>query len=360
MSSSTNCDNSNPNTLRPWPLLRGLLAIALVGFLLSRAPLSEIAASFLSAATSPRRVSAALLLVGLALLAGAARWHLLLSAQGVPLRLRETVRYFFYGQFFNTFFPGGCGGDLVRLFLVVRRSPHRKTAAAGTVVLDRLLGLYFYVAAVCVLLGIYELVPVPGLPRGAVVFTAAVILALSLAAVVLPLARPARLRSWLARAGGKSPRRLVRLLYALADSAALYLDKPGAVLGALFLSLLNFALLAGACLSFAHALRLAADQALIVAVFSAATLIGAVPLTPGALGVRETGYVLLLQSAGVSAAGALSLALLMYLAGVLWGLPGAAAFVFYARQSPRALLREARRTLSPRSPDEFSVPGSSA
>ena len=95
-------------------------------------------------------------------------------------------------------------------------------------------------------------------------------------------------------------------------------------------------------------------------VFSAATLIGAVPLTPGALGVRETGYVLLLQSAGVSAAGALSLALLMYLAGVLWGLPGAAAFVFYARQSPRALLREARRTLSPRSPDEFSVPGSSA
>lgn len=343
MSLNTNSSSSRNNAVQ-W--LRAALAVVLIAFLFSRAPRSEIAASFRYALSSPRLVCAALLLVGLSLLTGALRWHILLRSQGIPLSLADTVRAFFCGQFFNAFFPGGCGGDLVRIYLVIRAAPDRKTRAAGTVLLDRLLGIYFYLAAACILVAGFRVLTLPRVPPLLVTIGSWSLLVVSLLAALAVFFYPARIQQLLQLVQTDSPGRWLRLVQSAARSASLYLQQPASLLAALALSLLNFSLLALSCVAFSRALNLAASPLQITSAFTAATLIGALPITPGALGVREGSYVLLLQQAGVSSAGGLSLGLLMYAAGVLWGLPGAAAFVQQSAPSPRRLLDEARRTLS--------------
>jgi glycosyltransferase 2 family protein len=75
------------------------------------------------------------------------RWYFLLRAQDLPVRYRDAVRLGFLGLLFNYVAPGSAGGDLVKALLIAREHPERKTVAAATVLLDRLLGL---IALFCV------------------------------------------------------------------------------------------------------------------------------------------------------------------------------------------------------------------
>lgn len=77
----------------------------------------------------------------LATLLGFLRWYLLVWAQGLPFRLRDSLRIGFIGYFSNFFIPGAVGGDLVKVALLVREQ-RRRTAAVATVVIDRLVGLF--------------------------------------------------------------------------------------------------------------------------------------------------------------------------------------------------------------------------
>ena len=346
MSSSTNYNDCTRSIRRNLPLLRVFLALVLFFLLLYRAPLPRIASAFRTALTSPRILSGGFVLVGLALLTGAMRWHLLLRAQQLGISLSDAIRYFFSGQFFNVFLPGGCGGDLIRMYWVARRFPGRRTSAVGTVVLDRVLGLYFYIAAACLFIGTAG---IPGLPDAALAATrvaAVLLLGASLAVWTLVLVRPTPLQKAFSDPPGSGDEaRGMPLIRALARSASLYLHRPLVILGALALSALNFGLLAVACVCFSHSLNLPISLLRVLAAFAVATLIGALPLTPGAIGLREGTYVLLLQPAGVSASGALALGLLMYFAGALWGLPGALVFATEPTRSPRELAHRARAFL---------------
>ena len=345
MSSSTNYSNCAVSIRSVLLAIRVLLAVALVFALLYRAPFPRIAAAFRTALTSPRMLSAGLLLVGLALLAGAIRWYVLLRAQKLVVSVSDTIRYFFSGQFFNVFLPGGCGGDLIRMYWVVRRSSGSRTRAVGTVILDRVLGLYLYIAAACLFIGLAGVLDLPGVPPPITRVAALSLLGISLAVWIIVLLRPVRFQGAFADSPGTGDARWARLIRALAQSASLYLHRPAALLGALGLSAANFALQASACLCFSHSLNLPASTLQVIAAFAAATLIGAVPVTPGAIGMREGTYVLLLQQAGVSASGALALGLLMYLAGAFWGLPGVLVFVTEPTRSPRELAHRARTVL---------------
>ncbi len=71
------------------------------------------------------------------------RWHLLLRAAQVNITVRESARLHLTGIFFNGFLPGGTGGDLVKGWYLLRdRSRAESAAAIGTLVIDRITGLF--------------------------------------------------------------------------------------------------------------------------------------------------------------------------------------------------------------------------
>ena len=71
----------------------------------------------------------------------ALRWHLLLKAQDLHLTYWNALRLTFVGIFFNTFMPGGTGGDFAKAYYVWDTGSKR-AAAVTTIFLDRVVGLY--------------------------------------------------------------------------------------------------------------------------------------------------------------------------------------------------------------------------
>lgn len=74
------------------------------------------------------------------------RWYRLLSSQknieNSPITRLEIFKLTMMGLFFNFSMPGGVGGDLVKAFFFYRDHRELKVAAATSVVMDRILGLY--------------------------------------------------------------------------------------------------------------------------------------------------------------------------------------------------------------------------
>ncbi|MGL6076952.1 MAG: lysylphosphatidylglycerol synthase transmembrane domain-containing protein [Fimbriiglobus sp.] len=70
------------------------------------------------------------------------RWYLLVRAVDLPFTTWNAIRLGLVGTFYNTFLPGAIGGDFVKAYLIAKGQPGRQAAAASTVVMDRLLGLF--------------------------------------------------------------------------------------------------------------------------------------------------------------------------------------------------------------------------
>ena len=70
-----------------------------------------------------------------------ARWYLLVWAQDFPFRFSDALRLGFIGYLFSYLGPGTAGGDIVKAVMIAREQESRRSIAAATVVLDRILGL---------------------------------------------------------------------------------------------------------------------------------------------------------------------------------------------------------------------------
>jgi glycosyltransferase 2 family protein len=82
----------------------------------------------------------AVLAFGPALFLMAVRLHVLLLATGVRVPFFTLVRLHYLGFFFNSFMPGGAGGDIVKAVYLLRHSAEKETAAT-MIFIDRLIGL---------------------------------------------------------------------------------------------------------------------------------------------------------------------------------------------------------------------------
>jgi uncharacterized protein (TIRG00374 family) len=81
------------------------------------------------------------------------RWWLLLRSYGFQTRYGEVFFITYAGAFFSNFLPGSVGGDLTKAILAAS-GEERKATIAGTVILDRVIGL-----AVMIVLGAACLTP---------------------------------------------------------------------------------------------------------------------------------------------------------------------------------------------------------
>ncbi|MCC7475527.1 MAG: flippase-like domain-containing protein [Pirellulales bacterium] len=69
------------------------------------------------------------------------RWHILIRALGIEIRLNESLRLGALGFALNFVSPGSIGGDFFKAVFLAHGQPGRRTEAVATVIADRILGL---------------------------------------------------------------------------------------------------------------------------------------------------------------------------------------------------------------------------
>jgi len=86
-------------------------------------------------------IVAGILCYGLVEVLAAARWQILLRVQDVKIGTWRLVSLLMIGIFFNQFMPGGTGGDVVKIFYLMKETPGKRTQALLAALMDRMIGL---------------------------------------------------------------------------------------------------------------------------------------------------------------------------------------------------------------------------
>ncbi len=320
---------------------RIVLAVGLLGFLFARLR-SELLSldDVLQAGLAHWPLwLVSLLFTFLGLLVGALRWHFILRTAGLPLPWARVFSIFFIGQFFNSFMLGACGGDLARACYVARAWPGKRAEAATTALIDRAVGLLVLVIfSSAVILYRFHLFfdHIGNRWMGYVMISflgGAVVL-------LVALLRKNLFEHWPLFQRWEKQTQLGAMFRRVYDALFLFHTRPGALLLAVLLSVLNMTLLTLACLCIGLSLGVELRVRDYFTVFPVITVLASLPLTPGALGVREGLFVELLNTLGVAAVKALPLSLLTYLGGLVWSLLGGLVFLGYSSSQGQTLKEE--------------------
>jgi uncharacterized protein (TIRG00374 family) len=263
----------------------------------------------------------AFLAFGPALFLMGIRTRILLSAAGVDVPIFTMLRLHYLGFFFNTFMPGGAGGDIIKAVYLGRQS-ERKAEVATMVLVDRVVGVFglLIMAGTVVLADYREL-------RGIAVQVGTISLVLTTSFVLYFSATFRRLLrlEWIIS-------RLPRADVIAKVDAALYglRGKRGALFSALVLTV-GLQLLEVVGVSFAGG-AVGIQRATFVhylAFVPIGYLFNALPISFGGIGLMEGAYLKLFRDAGVATATqGFMLGVLARLVVIAWSLVGALSAMF--------------------------------
>lgn len=90
---------------------------------------------------NPHWLIAGITAYGIVEVLGATRWQILLRVQGIYIPWYRLGSLLMIGIFFNQFMPGGTGGDVVKIFYLLKETPGKRGQALLAVLMDRLIGL---------------------------------------------------------------------------------------------------------------------------------------------------------------------------------------------------------------------------
>lgn len=257
-------------------------------------------------------------LIILSLVLRAYRWHLLLRGLGVKkVGFGRLVELYFSGNFFNAFLPSGFGGDAVRVVEVAQEVPG--DIATGTVFLDRFTGLL-----VLFVVGLFALPFRPeSFPDAWAIAIAAVCLGGLAGGIILLDGRLIRMfGSWLPgplKPVGDTP--IAKFLAAVQGCG------HKAIAGALFVSFIFNFMLVGWWTTTAYAFDTPVPflyNLLVVPIFAVALLVP----TFGGVGVREALAGPLYAGAGIDAATAVAIALMVTILMRISSLVGAPVYMY--------------------------------
>lgn len=214
------------------------------------------------------------------------RWHILLRAQGLSLRLRRTMRALATSIFFANFLPGAAGGDLIRGVYIFRAARGQRTPALLSIIIDRLVGLVAFV-----LIGLVAVIARPNARHGVLEASIITFSALFAAALVaLYLVGPGLARLARRLLSGRSSR-----LAQIIDDTGAALDQYARDWRSLSLASLLSVVIVG--LAVMPIILIAAAMALpglalldygIAGLY--ALIANSLPVTPGGIGVGETAF----------------------------------------------------------------------
>jgi uncharacterized protein (TIRG00374 family) len=251
----------------------------------------------------------------------AVRWQILLLATGVNVPFFTLVRLHFLGFFYNTFMPGGVGGDVIKTVYLVRQSS-QKAEAATTVVTDRVVGLFgLLIMAGVVVLVQYRIMHSLALPIGAVCLSASAGFALYFSPGFRRLIRYDALLARLPRADVLG--RIDAALYGLRKKKASLAMALGLTIALQFLEVIAVSF-AGRSLGL-HRARLSHYLAFVPIGF----VINSLPISFGGVGLMEGAFLTLFRDAGVATATeGFMLGVITRLLIVGWGLLGVFSALF--------------------------------
>ncbi|MBN2578893.1 MAG: flippase-like domain-containing protein [Pirellulales bacterium] len=172
----------------------------------------------------------------LAVLMTFVRWWYLVRALEIPCRFRDALRIGFWGYLFNLAPLGIVGGDLVKAVMLAHEHKNFRTKAVASVLVDRLLGLYFLFvlsAAAIFLTGFWR---IPGKNIALICWCTYALTALGTVGIGL-MFLPGITEGRLARALGRLPR-IGSIVENLIDAVRMYRKRPGVLLLASLLSLI--------------------------------------------------------------------------------------------------------------------------
>jgi len=260
------------------------------------------------------------------------RWWYLLRFQRIEASVSVAVRLMFVGHFFNFFLPGATGGDLLRAYLISKRT-RRRTVAVATVLLDRFVGL----AGMALLAGVMTLASGGG-PQTrraalAVGVTVAIILAAGLVLFSRTVGRAVRLDRLIDRLPRSENFRLaIRTLRDLPANGRAAATVAAMTVGVHLLLAAGIAAM-GAALGLGRHVPLRHYFLFVPVIY----ILAAVPISIGGLGVVEGMYLVFFgQLPGVEGSPVLALALLARLTPMLLSLPGLVFWLIERGARPRA------------------------
>jgi uncharacterized membrane protein YbhN (UPF0104 family) len=249
----------------------------------------------------------------------AARWTVLARPLGIKTPFTAMLRYYLIGMFFNLFAPGTVGGDVSRVYYLVkdedaRAKGHAVTTvhAAMSVLMDRAIGMIVLVWLGA--LGLW-LFPYYAVPHAARVATFLLALGFLAAGLLLPV-----LRRVLPQDGHQL---VVKLRLAFRS----YRTHWPALLIAILLSLLIHLIQAWIHVAMGRALDLNLPFSFAVIVYPLVGTFSAIPISLNGLGLREGGYIFLLAVIGISSEKGIAFGILLFLIVAVDSLIGGVLFL---------------------------------
>lgn len=266
--------------------------------------------------------------IGLAILLQTQRWIVLLRVQEISVSYWRALRIMLSGMFFNLFLLGSTGGDVIKIFFIMREAPEKKAGALLSVFIDRIVG----VAALAVVSAVVILARWSDLMKSAPmgVLTVAIILGGSLGFIFVAwlvdrLQLTSKLPHWLP------------LHAKIAEAAAAFSQyaKAGGAVGTAFLlslpaHLLMFSTFYFAAQAFGAGLSLIG----IFCVMPVVCTVTALPISLGGAGVREGLFITLLGALYQTPKEiAMSISISGFLMVVFWSLVGGLVYLLYRSTS---------------------------
>jgi uncharacterized protein (TIRG00374 family) len=293
------------------------VSVALIGFLLSRLDVSNMA-RFLSGADW---LLVALTLVTVVLDRGlmAARWIVLLEGLGIVVPRARVVKIFFLSTFFGSFLPTGIGGEAIRAASFSRLSA-KGVESIASVVMDRIMGmLSMLLTGLAALIVFYRIYPHRALLATVLGFSVAALASLAL------LLSPSMHRWVLARFGrvGESVEPAWRASTRRAIAAMeRYRRQPGLLAWVLLMSVGVQILRVLQAYLLSEAMALGTPLVYFFCFVPLILLITMLPISVSGLGTTNLAYVALFGSVGMDPDGAFVLSILILALGVVGNLPG--------------------------------------
>jgi uncharacterized protein (TIRG00374 family) len=246
------------------------------------------------------------------------RWTMLLHAQDIPLSFRRAWGLTMIGALFNVVIPGAVGGDLIKGYYITRATEGRKTHAATSIAMDRVVGLIglLFLSAAVVLANVTEILRNPAMRTLGAIAVAGFVG--GLAGLCAALFAGERLSRW------SFLPRIVRDVFAALHE---YRQQPAVVRNTLALSVLSQVL---TCCSFYLALRATGVTGLRMSQFflivPLGLVTGAVPISPAGIGVGQAAFFALFKIVAPSYASAgtdaftvfQAMFILICLSGLFW------------------------------------------
>lgn len=262
-------------------------------------------------------------------LISALRWTALVRPLGIETPFKDLVKYYLIGMFFNLFAPGTVGGDVSRVFYLVRdEEAHAKgravttTHAAMSVLIDRAIGMVVLVWLGAAGLMLFPQYAVPPAARSITLLLAAGFIA---AVLLIPL-----FRRVLPEDGHPL---VVKIRLALRS----YRTQWRALAEAGALSVAVHLIQSWMHLIMARALGLEVPFSFCIIVYPLVGTFSAIPVSLNGLGLREGGYIYLLAVIGIGTEQSIAFGLLLFLIVVLDSLIGGLLFLLQKSAKPANL-----------------------